>query len=106
MFGIISDVRREQEDEKVVFKKSFGRCNGGFAGYQRQLHYIRRQHAQKNLRDLLSDFPKVYEGDSKSFEVSGKMILPVQKTGESYLVIRRQDSNLEYDDSFIYFKLK
>ncbi len=59
-----------------------------------------------NLRELLKDYPKVYEGDSKSFEVSGKMILPVLKTGESYLVIRRQDSKLEYDDSFIYFKLK
>jgi hypothetical protein len=60
----------------------------------------------KNIDAVLKDFPTVKAGDSKSFEANGKILLPVVKTGESYLVLRRNDSTLEYDDTFIYFKLR
>ncbi|MEK4511067.1 stalk domain-containing protein [Paenibacillus sp. FSL K6-2524] len=59
-----------------------------------------------NIDLVLSDFPKVADGESKSFEASGKVLLPIVKGAENLLAIKRQDTSLDYDASFIYFKLK
>lgn len=59
-----------------------------------------------NAREKLSDYPKVTDGDSKSYSVSGKILLPILNGEESFLVLKMLDSNLDYDDSFIYFKLQ
>ncbi|UKS25774.1 hypothetical protein LOZ80_30100 [Paenibacillus sp. HWE-109] len=60
----------------------------------------------KKIHDALPDFPKVKEGESKSYSASGKIILPVIKGQENYLIFTRSDSTLEYEDTFIYFKLQ
>jgi hypothetical protein len=75
--------------------KIIGGTNYGFEG-----------SLSDEVHKVLSDFPTVQAGDSKSYEANGKIILPVVKGKESYLVLQKQDSNLEYNDSFIYFKLK
>lgn len=60
-----------------------------------------------NIDKALDDpYTKLYVGDSKSYSASGKILLPIYKGEENYFVLRQKDDKLEYDDSFIYFKLK
>lgn len=60
------------------------------------------------LRAFLGDdMGRLTDGASgKSYNIRGKVILPVTKGEESYLVLRNQDSKLDYEKSFYYFKLK
>jgi hypothetical protein len=56
--------------------------------------------------ESVTNHEQVYEGDSKSYSASGKILMPVYKNEENYMVIQRQDSTLEYEDTFIYFRLQ
>lgn len=49
---------------------------------------------------------KVTMGQTKSYEVTGKILMPVLKGQESLMVFKKQAQGIEYEDSFIYFKLK
>ncbi|CAH1216902.1 hypothetical protein PAECIP111893_04201 [Paenibacillus plantiphilus] len=62
----------------------------------------------RNTLDIMEelDYPKLKVGESKSYNVSGKIILPIFKNDENYFILQREDSTLEYEDRFIYFKLK
>ncbi|CAH1216898.1 hypothetical protein PAECIP111893_04200 [Paenibacillus plantiphilus] len=60
-----------------------------------------------NIDKVLDDpFTKLHIGDSKSYSVTGKVLLPIVKGEENLLVLQREDDTLDYDESFIYFKLK
>jgi hypothetical protein len=54
----------------------------------------------------VTDGAKVREGESKSFEASGQIIMPLIKGEENYLVYRNLTNGMDYDASFMYFKLK
>jgi hypothetical protein len=58
------------------------------------------------IDEALPDFPEVKPGQPGSYEASGKVILPIIKGEENYLVLQKQDYRIKYEDSFIYFKLK
>ncbi|MCR8660200.1 copper amine oxidase N-terminal domain-containing protein [Paenibacillus endoradicis] len=60
----------------------------------------------RNIDKVLPDFPKVGPKDSKSYSAAGSIIVPIFTNKENYLMVRRDDTNLEYDESYIYFKLK
>lgn len=51
------------------------------------------------------DYKQVNPGETHSFKAKGKVLLPVYKNMENYLVIQRSEWD-DYDKSFIYFKLK
>lgn len=55
---------------------------------------------------VLPDIPKINPGEKGSYEVSGQILMPVVVGEENYFVLQRKDVNLEYDASFIYFKMK
>lgn len=59
-----------------------------------------------NISKIVDYSEKVYQGDSKSYETSGKILLPVISGQENLFTLQRSNSELEYDDTFIYFKLK
>ncbi|PZD93105.1 hypothetical protein DNH61_25345 [Paenibacillus sambharensis] len=49
---------------------------------------------------------KVAPGEKKSYEVTGQAIVGVPKDKPGLLAFRKQAQGIEYNDSFIYFKLK
>ncbi|RJX37414.1 copper amine oxidase N-terminal domain-containing protein [Paenibacillus pinisoli] len=58
-------------------------------------------------REVLPDFPQVTPTTKgSSFEVNGKVLLPIVKGEENYMVVSRSDSTLEYEDRKIFFKLQ
>ncbi|MGF7048616.1 hypothetical protein J2T13_003124 [Paenibacillus sp. DS2015] len=60
----------------------------------------------RNLDKILGDNVKLYPGQSRSYQYSGKLLLPVLKGKESLFAIRYRDYSIPYEESFIYFKLK
>ncbi|RIX51279.1 copper amine oxidase N-terminal domain-containing protein [Paenibacillus nanensis] len=73
-----------------------GGWDSGFAGSM-----------DEKIDAVLPDFPKVTPSTKgASFEVSGEWLLPVIKGQENYLVLSRQDTTLDYEDTKIFFKLK
>lgn len=58
---------------------------------------------------LLQDdyFTEFKEGETGSYEMTGDILLTVLKGQESMLALHKQDSDIEeYEDTFVYFKLK
>jgi hypothetical protein len=53
----------------------------------------------------VTDFAEVYPGDTKGYEVSGKVLLPVLSGKTNYLVIQNRTTDMDYDASMIHFKL-
>lgn len=60
---------------------------------------------ESNVRNIVGD-QRIYEGDSRSYSASGKVLLPVYKGVENFFIIKNQDFNLRYEDSLIYFNLQ
>ncbi|CAN7764445.1 stalk domain-containing protein [Paenibacillus sp. LjRoot153] len=60
---------------------------------------------QLNVEEQV-EFTEVTPGSSKSYEIQGKILLPILKGQRNLLVLRNQDSNLEYKDTMIHFKLQ
>ncbi|MCU6794035.1 copper amine oxidase N-terminal domain-containing protein [Paenibacillus sp. WQ 127069] len=83
--------------------KVFGSKGGGIIGYQESGF---DGSIMNNFKDKYTDFPKVNPGDSKSYEVSGKILITVYKNQENLLTLRKRDTNLEYENSFIAFRIK
>ncbi|MDQ0089127.1 hypothetical protein J2T12_002537 [Paenibacillus anaericanus] len=59
-----------------------------------------------NISELLPGNPSVSEGESKSYEASGKVLLPIIKGADNLYTIERRDSALDRITRGIYFKLK
>ncbi|WP_052339391.1 copper amine oxidase N-terminal domain-containing protein [Gorillibacterium massiliense] len=61
-----------------------------------------------NISDVVYSLPssKVLAGESKSYEASGKIIITVYKNETNYFILQKSDSDMDYYDRFIYFKLK
>lgn len=55
---------------------------------------------------VLPDIPKLMPGEKGSYEVTGQILMPVLAGEENYFVIKRQYVDMDYDASFIYFKMK
>lgn len=62
----------------------------------------------RNISSVLGElsYSKLNVGDSKSYSVSGKILLPVYKNDVNYFILQRSDESIDYDARFIYFKLK
>ncbi|HOM02288.1 MAG TPA: stalk domain-containing protein [Acetivibrio sp.] len=63
------------------------------------------ENARKAVEDSNGIVNKIKAGEKINFSYTGKVILPVLKGEESYLVVEKDDS-LEYKDSLLYFRIK
>ncbi|MEW9701270.1 stalk domain-containing protein [Paenibacillus sp. SI8] len=59
---------------------------------------------QRVLEDKV-EFTKITQGNPGSYEVSGKVLLPIIKGQSNLFVLQKQDTDIEYDSSMIHFKL-
>lgn len=76
-------------------KSIIGGTNYGFDG----------SLSRKTL-EVLPDMPKIKPGEKGSYEVTGQILMPIVSGEENYFVIKRQYVDMDYDASFIYFKMK
>lgn len=60
----------------------------------------------RSIDNALSDFPKVVPGDSKSYQATGNILMPIYKGQENLLTIKKNDVSLAYDNAFVYFDLE
>lgn len=61
--------------------------------------------AFKKMLEDKADFTKITPGNPGSYEVSGKILLPIVKGQNNLFVLQKQDTDLEYDSKMIHFKL-
>ncbi|GGA07411.1 hypothetical protein GCM10008018_61470 [Paenibacillus marchantiophytorum] len=59
----------------------------------------------RNLDDALGSDRKIKPGETKSYNVSGKILVTLFKGQSNMLWIRQQDSTVEFDSSALYIKL-
>lgn len=59
-----------------------------------------------NVDKVLPNYPTIKPGEKGSFDVSGKVIMPIVAGEENYFVIDLSDVNLDYKSSKLYFKMK
>lgn len=60
----------------------------------------------ENIYKVLPPYSTVTDGESKSYEASGKVLLPIIKGADNLFTIERRDSALDRNNRGIYFKLK
>ena len=64
-----------------------------------------KKKVEEVTRDSKGYMKQISAGEVNSFKCEGKIILPITKGQENYLVIVK-DESLDYSDKFIYFALK